>query len=94
MAQEIQTEALPYPRPCASTAFFARVVEDQDSGNLGLNHSAVDLRIPVQVAQFNRELSVISHAVVVVSLTARSFRIAPWIGGFVAAWRTTTSGSE
>ncbi|HEV2730604.1 MAG TPA: hypothetical protein VGV15_11290 [Terriglobales bacterium] len=31
----------------------------------------------VQVAQFNRELAVISHVVVVVSLTARSFRIAP-----------------
>src|SRR5271165_3609260 len=28
--------------PCRSTASFAREVEDQDSGNLTLNHPAVD----------------------------------------------------
>ncbi len=32
------------PVPCRSTAFFAREVEDQDSGNLTLNHLTVEDR--------------------------------------------------
>src|SRR5271166_7109246 len=32
------------PGRCASTAFFAREVEDQDPGNLTLNHSAAEHR--------------------------------------------------
>ena len=35
-----------FPGQCLSTAAFAREVEDQDSGNLTVNHSAVEPFVP------------------------------------------------
>ena len=41
---EVAVKSKSCPGRCASTAWFAREVEDQDSGNLTLNHpSVVDL---------------------------------------------------